>query len=37
MVRKVKDVKAAARQLAEEAFQRGSTDNISVVLVRFAA
>jgi serine/threonine protein phosphatase PrpC len=36
-VRKARDVKLAARQLAEEALQRGSTDNISCVVIRFAA
>lgn len=29
-------VKVAAKALAEEAMNRGSTDNISVVVIRFA-
>jgi serine/threonine protein phosphatase PrpC len=37
MVRKHKDkVKASAKALADEAIQRGSTDNVSCVVVRFA-
>ena len=37
IIRKHKDkVQAAAKALADEAMQRGSTDNISCVVIRFA-
>ena len=37
MVREQKNVKLAARQLTDEAFRRGSADNISCVVIRFHA
>ncbi|CAA6670343.1 unnamed protein product [Spirodela intermedia] len=37
MVKPIEDPEAAARRLMEEAFQRGSADNITCVVVRFLA
>lgn len=37
MVREQRNVKLAARQLTDEAFRRGSADNISCVVIRFHA
>lgn len=34
LVRPIKDSKAAAKKLANEAYQRGSNDNISCIVIR---
>lgn len=37
MVKPIEDPEAAAKGLAQEAYKRGSTDNITCVVVRFLA
>jgi protein phosphatase 1L len=36
MVKGMHDAELAAKRLAEEAFQRGSADNISCIVVKFS-
>jgi protein phosphatase 1L len=35
LVKDIQNAEAAAKRLTEEAFQRGSNDNISCIVVRF--
>ena len=37
MIKPIEDPEAAAKRLLQEAYQRGSADNITCVVVRFLA
>lgn len=37
MIKPIEDAEAAAKRLMQEAYQRGSADNITCVVVRFLA